>query len=109
KHASAAVHLDVQKVKISVVGGLLLKVAFETAGPVLPAGDAGVAGIGYRAYFYSHAPANESAGPPAPADAVWTIRGFAPRNRANGGATRYFAFGEGVSRTVKTSGNTISV
>ena len=109
KHSSAAAHLDVRKLEFSVVGDFLLKATFETAGPVLPAGDAGVAGIGYRVYFYSHAPANVSAGTPAPADAVWTIRGFAPRNRANGGATRYFAFGEGVSRTAKTSGNTISV
>ena len=103
KHSSAAAHLDVQKLKLSVVGGLLLKVAIETAGPVLPAGDAGVAGIGYRVYFYAHPPE------PAHADAVWTIRGFAPRNRANGTATRYIAFGEGVSREVKTSGNTISM
>ena len=109
KHASAAAHLDVQKLKLSVVGGLLFKVAFQTAGPVLPAGDPGVAGIGYRVYFYSHALAPESSGASVHADAVWTIRGFAPRNRANGGATRYIAFGEGVSRTVKTSGNTISV
>ena len=109
KHSSAAPHLDVQRLKVSVVGGLLLKASFETAGPVLPAGDPGAAGIGYRVYFYSHVPASESAGPPPPADAVWTIRGFAPRNRANGAATRYLAFGEGVLRAVKTSGDTISV
>ena len=108
KHSSAAPHLDVQKLKVSVVGRLLLKVAFETAGPVLPAGDPGVAGIGYRVYFYSHAPA-ESASVTSNADAVWTIRGFAPRNRANGSATRYIAFGEGASRSVKTAANTISV
>lgn len=107
KHSSAAAHLDVQRLKLSVVGGILLKVAFETAGPVLPAGDAGVAGIGYRVYFYAHAP--ESAGAASHAEAAWTIRGFAPRNRANGAATRYIAFGEGVSRAVKTSGNTISM
>jgi len=110
KHASSAgAHLDVQKLKLSVVGGVLLKVTFETAGPVLPAGDAGVAGIAYRVSFCSHAPAPESAGAAAHADAVWTIRGFAPRNRGNGTATRYVAFGEGVSRAVQTSGNTISM
>ena len=107
KHSSAAAHLDVQKLRLSVVGGILLKVAFETASPVLPAGDAGVAGIGYRVYFYSHEPGAAAAA--AHADGVWTIRGFAPRNRSNGSATRYIAFGEGVSRAVKTSGNTISV
>ena len=109
RHSSVAVHRDVQKLKLSLVGGILLKVTFETAGPVLPAGDPSVAGIGYRVYFYGQAPASESAGATAHADAVWTIRGFAPRNRANGAATRYIAFGEGVSRAVKMSGNTISV
>ena len=107
KHSSLAAHLDIQKLKVSIVGGILLKVAFEVGGPVLPAGGPGVAGIGYRVYFYSRAP--DSAGAPAHADAVWTIRGFAPRNRANGSATRYIAFGEGVSRAVKTGGNTISI
>ena len=107
KHSSAQAHLDIQKLKLSVVGGLLLRVEFETAGPVLPAGDPGVAGIGYRINFYSRAP--DSSGASVHVDAVWTIRGFAPRNRANGGATRYLAFGEGVSRAVKTTGNTISV
>ena len=107
KHSSAPAHLDLQKLRFSVVGGILLRVAFETAGPVLAAGDVGVAGIAYRVNFYSHAP--ESAGAFTPADAVWTIRGFAPRNRTNGAATRYIAFGEGVSRAVNTSGNTISL
>ncbi|HYL83401.1 MAG TPA: hypothetical protein VE263_04140 [Candidatus Angelobacter sp.] len=109
KHTPAAAHLDIQNVKLSVVGGVLLKVTFEAAGPVLPAGDAGVPGIGYRVNLYAHAPAPGAAGTSAPADAVWTIRGFAPRNRANGGASRYFAFGPGLSRGVKTSGNTISI
>jgi len=107
KHPPAAAHLDIQKLKLSVVGGILLKAAFEAAGPVLPAGDPGVAGIGYRIYFYSHTP--ESTGSTAHANAVWTIRGFAPRNRANGAATRYIAFGEGVPRAVEANGNTISV
>lgn len=109
KHSPVAAHLDLQNIKFSVVGGFLLKVTFETAGPVLPAGDAGVSGIGYRVYFYTHAPAPGDIGAAAHADAVWTIRGFAPRNRASGGATRYFAFGPGASRGVKASGNTISI
>jgi hypothetical protein len=109
RHAPSAAHLDVQKLKLSVVGGVLLKATFETAGPPLPAEDPRVAGIAYRVYFYAHAPRALSAGALAPADALWTIRGFAPRNRASGGASRYLAFGEGVSRGVKTSGNTISM
>jgi hypothetical protein len=95
--------------KLSVVGGVLLKATFETAGPPLPPGDPGVRGIAYRVYFFAHAPGAESAGALASADALWTIRGFAPRNRASGGASRYFAFGEGVSRGVTIGGNTISI
>ena len=109
KHASSAARLDIQKLKLSLLGGVLLKATFETAGPVLAPGDPGVAGIAYRVYFYAHAPGTRSAGAPAHSDAVWTIRGFAPRNRADGGASRYVASGEGVSRVVKTSGNMISV
>lgn len=107
KQVSPAAYLDIQKLRLSVVGGVLLKATFEMAGPALRAGDPGVAGIAYRVYFYAQAPG--SARGSAQADAVWTIRGFAPRNRPNGGASRYVAFGEGVSRGVKTSGNTISV
>jgi hypothetical protein len=101
-------NLAIQDVKLSIMDGLFLKVTFETAGPVLPEGDKGLAGIAYHVYFYAHEP---PAGPAhaARADAVWTIRGFLPRNRANGGTSRYFAFGPGVSRNVTPTGNAISI
>ncbi|HUJ93537.1 MAG TPA: hypothetical protein VLW46_01080 [Candidatus Bathyarchaeia archaeon] len=106
---AAAAHLNLKDLKISVVDGLLLKMTFETAGPVLKEGDAALAGIGYRVHL-SNAPAGSS--PPSATagnPATWTIRGFAPRNRANGNGPRYFAFGPGVSRRVTASGNTISL
>jgi len=108
KNSSVAAHLDIQNLKLSVVDGLLLKATFETAGPALSEGDSGLSGIAYRVYFDAHKP---SAQPDdgALASAVWTIRGFARRNRANAGTSRYFAFGPGVSRRVKMSGNTISI
>lgn len=110
KNSSVAANLDIQKVKLSVIDGLLLKVTFETAGPVLPEGDSGVSGIGFRVYFSAHKPSSSSpADEAANADVVWTIRGFAPRNRANASKSRYVAFGPGVSRRVTTSGNTISI
>jgi hypothetical protein len=102
-----ATNLDIRNVKLAVVDGFFLKVTFETAGPVLAEGDPGVAGIGYHVYFAAHKVSSEAAST-ADADAVWTIRGFAPR-RANAGKSRYFAFGPGVSRGVKLSGNTISI
>lgn len=102
-----ATNLDIRNVKLAVVDGFFLKVTFDTAGPVLAEGDPGVAGIGYHVYFAAHKVSSEAASA-ADADAVWTIRGFTPR-RANAGKSRYFAFGPGVSRGVKVSGNTISI
>lgn len=108
KNSSVPAHLDLKNLRLSVVDGLLLKVTLETAGPVLAEGEAGLAGIGYRVHFDDR-PASMESTSVGGVDAVWTIRGFAPRNRANGGTTRYFAFGSGVSRRVKSSGNTLSI
>jgi hypothetical protein len=102
-----AANLDIKNVKLSAVDGFFLKVTFETAGPVLAEGDPGVSRIGYYLYFAAHKLSSEAAGA-ADADVVWTIRGFAPR-RANSGKSRYVAFGPGVSRGVRISGNTISI
>ncbi len=107
-NSSVAAHLAIQSLKLSVVDGLFLKITFETAGPVLSEGDSGLSGIAYRVYFDAQKPSAQP-NDAATASAVWTIRGFAPRNRANGSTSRYFAFGSGVSRRVKTSGNTISI
>jgi hypothetical protein len=105
--SSAAPNLSIRNVQLSIVSGLFLKVTFETAGTVLPEGDPGLSGITYRIYFAAHRPSLASAEPHD--EAVWTIRGFAPRNQTEGRRSRYFAFGPGVSRRVDTSGNTISV
>ena len=71
-------------------------------------GDAGISGIGYRLRLDSKAPSGETGGASDEA-LVWTIRGFAPRNRNGNGRSRYVAFGPGVSREVQVSGNTISM
>jgi hypothetical protein len=99
-------NLCLRNVRLSSVGGVLLKVTFEAAGPVLPEGDARIRGITYRIHFGAREPSRGSAA--VNAGAVWTIVGFAPRNRAFG-SPRYVAFGPGVSRRVETSGNTISI
>jgi len=108
KNSSVAAHLDIQNLKLSVVDGLFLKVTFETAGSILSEGDPALSGIAYRVYLDVHKLAAQPYDA-ASADVVWTIRGFAPRNRADGNTSRYFAFGPGVSRRVTTSGNTISI
>lgn len=107
KHAAVPPHLDLQSVKLSVVNGLFLKVTFETAGPVLPEGDPGLDGIAYRVYFYVHKPTAAPTGARPRPDAVWTILGLKPRRASS--PSRYLAFGPGLSRGVKTSGNTISI
>jgi hypothetical protein len=108
KNSSVAAHLDIRNLKLSVVDGLFLKVTFETSGPVLREGDSALSGIAYRVYFDSHKPSVQS-DDSTNADVIWTIRGFAPRNRANQSKSRYLAFGSGVSRHVRTSGNAISI
>ena len=105
-HPTVAAHLDVRNLKLSVVDDLFLKITFETRGPVLPEGDPGLAGITYRVFFDAQLPARpDDAHPQIPAQppVVWSAHGFGQRHRPS----RYFAFGPGVSRTVKVSGNTI--
>ena len=110
KSASAAPYLDLVNLKLSVVDGLLLKVTFETAGPVLPEGDERLSEVAYRVHFAAGKPSGQAGNDHMDGEGVvWTIRGFAPRNRANGGASRYVAFGPGVARGVKVNGNSISM
>lgn len=94
ENPGAAAHLDVRNVKLAAVDGLFLKVTFETRGPVLPAGDPGVAGVLYRLSFKTQK-----------ADVAWTVRGLGGRS----GGTRYIASGPGVSGAARIDGNTISM
>jgi len=101
-HPSVAPHFDVRNVKLSVVDGILLRVTFETRGHVPLEGNAAAGGVGYRVFFDpQHAAVDQATSE----GVVWTVRRFAPRGRP----TRYFAFGRGVSRRAKVSGNTITL
>jgi len=93
--ASAAPHLDVKSVKLTAIDGLFLKATLETRGPVLPEGNAALAGVTYHIAFGK--------------DREWTIRGGAFGGRGGRGAPRYFASGPGVSPAVTVKDNTISV
>jgi len=103
---SAPANLDLRSVNLSLVDGLFLRVTLQTRGAVLPEGDAGIDGLVYRVYFDSKRPS--VAGSAEHSDAVWTIRGFNPSGHRSD-SPRYVAFGPGVSRTVKVSGNSISI
>src|SRR4029077_15334290 len=61
-HPEVAAHLDVRNLRLSIIDGILLRVAFETRGPVLPEGDPGVDGIAYRILFDAHQALPTSAG-----------------------------------------------
>jgi hypothetical protein len=105
-HPDAVGYLDLRKVTIASVAGVFLKLTFTTGAPVLKEGDPNLAGIAYRVHFR---PKGVSSVPDATqSEVVWTVRGFAPRQAANGPST-YVAFGRGLSRTVKTSNDAISI
>ena len=108
ENSAVPANLNLQDVKLAAIDRLFLRVTFETRGAVLPEGDAGVSGVTYRVRFATRKPPAEGSGPDDGA-VVWTIRGFAPRNRAGGGRSRYVAFGSGALREVRVSGNSISV
>jgi hypothetical protein len=100
KNSGLPPHVDLRNVHLTSVGGLFLKVTFETRGGIVPEGDSGLSGIAYRVVFDT-----------APQPTVWTIRGGAPGARGGrpGGTLRYFATGPGVSGGVKIEGNTLSI
>jgi hypothetical protein len=104
-------HLDVTSVRLAAVDGLYLKATFETRGPALPEGDAGLTGITYRLAIRNTRPA-DSAAAGAVDDPVWTVRGATAGGRGGrggaGATPRYAASGPGVSAAVTVKGNTVS-
>jgi hypothetical protein len=92
--ASIAANLDLKSVALGTIGGVFLKVTFETRGAVLPEGDAGLNGIAYRVSLGR--------------DVAWNVRGGTFGGRG-GGRPRYIASGPGVSSGVRVAGNTISI
>jgi hypothetical protein len=107
ENSAVPANLNLREVRLAAIDGLFLRVTFETRGPVLPEGDAGLSGMAYRIRFDAQKPSPDSGGNHAAV--VWTIRGFVQRNGAGGARSRYVAFGPGVSREVKINGNTISM
>ena len=103
-HPAVAAHLDIRNLKLSVEDGIVLKVTFETRGPVLSEGDPALDGVSYRVFVDAHHPLPTSADAAHPTFA-WTVRGVAWHHRPS----KYIAFGPGVSRKVKVSGNTITL
>jgi len=99
EHPAVASHLDVRRLKIGVINSLLVRVTFETAGPVLQAGDPELHGFGYRVFFESPNTGTHHE------SVAWAAVGMKRPDRES----RYVGFGRGVSRKVETNGKTISL
>jgi hypothetical protein len=99
QHPTVAAYLDVRKLKIATINNLVVKVTFETAGPVLRPGDPALHDFGYRVFF-------DSPNPNAQHESVeWAAAGV----KWSGRESRYIGFGRGVSRRVELDGNTITL
>ena len=98
-------YLDLQRVKLSIRDATLLKVSFETRGPVPPEGDRAMEGIGYRVDFDASDPRLGRSGPTT----AWIVQGALNPYNPSGGPAEYFVFGPGVFPTVSIDGNSITV
>jgi hypothetical protein len=103
-HSDLPAHLDVRNLKFSVQDGVLLNVTFETRGAVLPNGDPALDGVTYRVTFDAGDPVTNLASS-TPVLIEWAAQGVTWGHRPS----RYVAFGPGVWRKVRTSGNTITL
>lgn len=109
--AAVPAHLDLIGVRLTAVGGLYLRVTFDSRGPAPADGDAGLNGIAWQMALKKDKPA---ATPGAAGELAWTIRGTTTGGRGGRGggapaAPRYVASGPGVSPAVTVKGNTVSV
>ena len=104
-HPLLTPHLDVQRVKLSILDATLLRVTFETRGQVPSEGDRAMEGIGYRVDFDASEPRPGGSGPTA----AWIIEGMADPYNPSGGPPEYFVSGSGVFPKARISGNSITI
>lgn len=106
--AAAPPHLDIRRLQLSTVEGVFLQASIETAGPVLPEGDAGVAGVSYRVCISATRPTGDCT-PDAPG-LTWSVFGVRARGaRGSAASTLYIANGPGILPAVTVQGNSITV
>ena len=107
-HPSLPENLDVRRLRLSTIDGLLLRVTLETRGAIKPEGDPLLNGTAYRILFTPHNSRPEGA-ESRESSMTWTAAGVVRDWSGGGDRPRYVTFGSGVSHKVETSGNTISL
>jgi hypothetical protein len=105
--AAVAGTLDVKKVTLTAIDGLIVKATIETRDPIAPPGDPSAAGVTYRIALNRDATPSDL----TKSTVLWTIRagGGGPGGRGGPATPRYTAAGNGVQPDVTVSGNTISM
>jgi hypothetical protein len=106
-HPSLPENLDVRRLSLRTLDGVLMRVTLETRGSIKREGDRGLDGIAYRVFFNphnSHSGSIES----SESSVTWTARGVVRDWTGGGDRPRYITSGQGVSHKVETSGNTIT-
>ena len=102
-HPSLPENLDVRRLRLSTLDGLLLRVTLETRGSIKPEGDPLLNGTAYRILFTPHNSRPEG----AESSVTWTAAGVVRDWSGGADRPRYVTFGPGVSHKVETTGNTI--
>jgi len=102
-HPSLPENLDVRRLRLSTLDGVLLRVTLETRGSIKPEGDPLLNGTAYRILFTPHNSRPEG----AESSVTWTAAGVVRDWSGGGDRPRYVTFGPGVSHKVETTGNTI--
>jgi hypothetical protein len=107
-HPSLPENLDVRRLRLRTLDGLLLRVTLEARGSIKPEGDRGLNGIAYRVSF---TPRNSAPGSAESGESgvTWTARGVVRDWSGGGDRPRYITFGRGVAHKVETNGNTITI
>jgi hypothetical protein len=108
-NSAAAPNLDIQKITLSSINNLYLRISLESRGPMLAATDPAIAGLGYVVCIDKQMP-KARCEPGGQRDIVWAIHGLGERTFGtfHSGA-HYIAFGSGVAPGVTVDGNSISI
>lgn len=96
--------LDVQRLRLAVIDGALLRATIEMRGQLPPEGDRALVGLTYRVRFT----ARDARAAPAASPVIWTIAGATDPDDPHS-PPRYLASGPGLTTRVTVHGSSLSV